>query len=70
MKKSILFILLLIFSIVLFNSAIQAATKNLEATCPEKVLEHGSFTAIYKGNECGDMCYSNFKFKNSEVSTC
>ena len=66
MKKSILFIFLLIFSIILFNSAIQAATKNLEATCPEKVLEHGSFTAIYKGNECGDKCYSSFKFKNNK----
>lgn len=69
MKNSLLCALLLIFSFVLLNSPSQAATKDLASTCPEKVFEHGSFVAIYKGNDCGDMCYSTFQFQNNKEYT-
>lgn len=44
----------------------KTGTENLEALCPERKLEQGTLRGIYEGNECGDNCWSNFKFADNK----
>ena len=37
-----------------------------EALCPSKVLDSGTITGVYKGSQCGDMCYGAFQLDSGE----
>lgn len=37
-----------------------------EALCPSKVLDSGTLTGVYKGSQCGDMCYGAFQLDSGE----
>lgn len=37
-----------------------------EALCPSKVLDNGILTGVYKGSQCGDMCYGAFQLDSGE----
>lgn len=34
--------------------------------CPSKVLDSGTLTGVYKGSQCGDMCYGAFQLDSGE----
>ena len=37
-----------------------------EALCPSKILDRGTLTGVYKGSQCGDMCYGAFQLDSGE----
>ena len=37
-----------------------------EALCPSKILDRGTLTGVYKGSQCGDMCYGAFRLDSGE----
>ena len=37
-----------------------------QTLCPSKVLDSGTLTGVYKGSQCGDMCYGAFQLDSGE----
>lgn len=37
-----------------------------EPLCPSKILDSGTLTGVYKGSQCGDMCYGAFQLDSGE----
>ena len=51
------------FVLLCFASNVYADS---EALCPSKVLDNGTLTGVYKGSQCGDMCYGAFQIDSGE----
>lgn len=52
-----------IFKWMNFSFVLLCLTSNVyadsEALCPSKILDSGTLTGVYKGSQCGDMCYGS-----------
>lgn len=53
------------FSFVLLCLA-SSVYADSEALCPSKILDSGTLTGVYKGSQCGDMCYGAFQLDSGE----
>lgn len=53
-----------------FSFVLLCLTSNVyadsEALCPSKILDSGTLTGVYKGSQCGDMCYGAFQLDSGE----
>ena len=59
-----------IFKWMNFSFVLLCLTSNVyadsEALCPSKILDSGTLTGVYKGSQCGDMCYGAFQLDSGE----
>ena len=51
---------------LIFGCTFSVAWAQPKAMCEDKVLESGTFEAIYSDFTCGDFCYATFLLGNGE----